>query len=123
MASVDIPSKEMGKFFNNITKKLDNIKTERLVNNLEEFIALIKADAQERVPVNTGTTKNSYFQEITTKGNLIVVNIGYDKAGEYEYIPIINEKPDGFFRNGKEPFWLRRAFEANRDKAQQVLSK
>ena len=123
MASVDIPQKEMGKFFNNITKKLRDIKTERLVRNLEEFIAMIKSDAQARVPVDTGTTKESYFQEITTRGNLIVVNIGYDKEGQYEYIPIINQKPDGFFRNGKEPFWLRRAFEANRDKAQRVLSK
>ena len=122
MPSKIFDDRDHEQFMTAMKNNLKNWRSAEVGRRLERWVDMVEADSQSRVPVDTGRTKNSWFRENDFKKTIVRINFGYDKDNEIRYVPIIYQKPDGFFKNNKEPFWLRRAVEANRDKLDRILS-
>jgi hypothetical protein len=113
---------DIDQFFQFFKNNMRELRTKRVAQAVDNWVEIVKRDSQERVPYRTGRTHDSWYKDLNIMKTTVRIDFGYDKNNEIEYLPIIWSKPDGFFRNGKEPFWLRRAVEANRDKLERELS-
>lgn len=116
------------KFSKEITEELSNYTASGVGDEVEEFLDLVKDSMEKYVPVDTGATKNSWFQEVTAEKGKVTGTFGHDREGQLDYVPFIylGQHPEGGeinFRNGKEPFWLHKAVIENLDALKRKLSK
>lgn len=108
----------MEQFSKQITEELRGYSADGLGNEMEEFLDLVKGSMEKYVPVDTGATRRSWFQEVEQEKGKIIGTFGHDKEGQLDYVPFIylGQHPEGGainFRDGKEPFWIHRAVNEN----------
>lgn len=137
MAKIDgsykvIAQESLDGFVDELQKAIDDQFIKGTEKNVQDAINQIKDLSQEYVPLDTGRTQRSWFDEITITGTVITGTFGYDKEGQIDYLGLIYVNPNKRFSfapsHGKgqtkaRDHWLEAAMEERRSEVIQELSK
>lgn len=115
--------RQIKKFMKQMEQQVNDIE-DGILERMETISEMIKTTSDQIVPVDTGTTKDSYYDDIEVGSKGIKLVTGYDRNNEIDYLYDIYyfvnlSYPQ--FRNGRQPEWLHKAYAQRNDDIRRVM--